>query len=482
MARGFNFNGTDRYVTLADETEYDVSPNGGSCAWGFWVNPKARTSRQVLFHRNGWFEISLEPDGRLYVTFAGGPTRLAGKVGNGIKSHVLVNLVMPSAIAAVTANVNVANLYARTDATFWTTGVDDSRLPADGPYLAYNRNARTFGPAYVIPDKVFTAGAGTVNTTDNSIDLGGHDYIDGTPVTVHAASGATAPTGLAVDGTVYYVGDAEGGKVFLFNSAANAVANGATGKINITGVGSGAITLRAREMALKLDSDLFPDGNEVGLVFAQPWQSELKIWVNGIRQELDGVMHRFNAPADSDSVINVGQYHGGSLFYDGLMNAVVYWAPAKPTDVDAKAAWNKGTEAVNPTVGNMTLVSRWAFNDNASNTTVVNANGDNGTASANTSTITVTSIDPDSYWENDRILKFEAAVKLEGQQFVIDHMEWDGSIDGSDDLVVKDGDDNEIWVVSNKIDGDRAVIYLDDIYDGLEVETIDAGTLYVYLK
>jgi len=274
----------------------------------------------------------------------------------------------------------------------------------------------------------------------------------------------------------------------LYDTAANAVTNdGSTGLVDITDAGSGTVTIRAREDAIALDSDLCPDGNEVVYVFAEPWQAELRVWANGIRV-LDETLPNFNTPADSAEVINVGQLKGGAQFYDGGISNVALWTPGWPNDALAAALYNEGTELTYANAaaadGSMTLLGFWAFDDNAASTTVDNDEGTaglDGTASGNTSTLTTTTLDETEYWEAERVLKFIAATTVTGR-FVIDHMEWDGSVTADDDLVVKDGTDNELWVVNNKTANERAVKYLDQLVDGLEVETIDAGTLYVYLR
>jgi hypothetical protein len=133
----------------------------------------------------------------------------------------------------------------------------------------------------------------------------------------------------------------------------------------------------------------------------------------------------------------------------------------------------------------MTLLGYWAFDDDAASTTVDNDEGTaglDGTSSNNTEDIVQTTIDRASYWETDRLIKLTAATTLEGR-YVVDHMEWDGSTTAADDLIVHDGSDNEIWVVNNKATNERAVFYPEvGYYDGIKLNTIDEGSLYIYLK
>jgi hypothetical protein len=257
----------------------------------------------------------------------------------------------------------------------------------------------------------------------------------------------------------------------------------------LTDVGSGTVTLRAREDAIKLDSDLCPDGNEVVYVFAEPWQAELRVWLNGVRQtDLDETLYHFNTPADSAAVINVGQLNGGSLFFDGLINHVTLWTPGWPNDAIASAMYNGGTELTYATVddGSMTLLGYWAFDDDAASTTVDNDEGTaglDGTSSNNTEDIVQTTIDATSYVESDRVIALTAATTLSDGPYLVDHMEWDGSTTADDDLLVEEDSGDTIWEVNNKATNDRAVFYPDPgYYSQIKLTTIDAGTLYIYLR
>lgn len=81
-----------------------------------------------------------------------------------------------------------------------------------------------------------------------------------------------------------------------------------------------------------------------------------------------------------------------------------------------------------------------------------------------------------------RVIKMTAGSDEVSGRLIVGSMEWDGSTTADDDLIVTDGAGNEIWVVNNKATNERAVIYLDQQVNGIICDTIDAGTLYIYLR
>lgn len=485
MAAGFEFNGTDVNIALADAAGYDVSPDGDSFTLSFWINPDTRTAREALFERTGWFNVYIEPDGEITVQFGDGSTRRFGHVQDNEKTHVMFSLRNAEALASGTADTNVATLLIDLDANWYTNGVTDSN-PEEGDYLVYNRTDRTYDYGRAIDDYAFTASDSTVDADNDTISAPSHSYVDGCPVLV---KGADVPAGTADDGTVYYVGDVDGDNIYLYDTAANAVTNdGSTGLIDLTDVGSGTVTLRAREDAIQLDSDLCPDGNEVVYIFENgTWVADFRAWINGVRQEVDETINHFNTPADSAQVITVGSTTAGAEWYDGKMNEVAIWTPGFATDEIAAALYNDGTEleAFEDYDGSMTLYGHWSFDETGAATAVDNDEGTagrDGTASENTDGITTTTLDTTDYNEASGVLAFTAAATLTGQ-YIIKRMEWDGSATAADDLVVRDSNDEDIWVVNNKVANDRGVIEFPDglQVDGLKVVTIDAGTLYVYI-
>lgn len=483
MAACFDFNGTDESISLADAAGYDLNYAGDTMTLSFWINPDSRTAEEVLFDRSGWFKITLDADNVLTIYLGSEVVRRVRYIPNSKKTHVMIALKLPTAVASGTADTNVASLLIDTDANWWTNGVNmtnDKR----GKYIVYNRTDRVFGYGYVIADRVITASTDTVVAATDKITITAHGYEDGCPVLV---IGDDVPAGTVNDGTLYYVGGVDANTIYLYDTAAHAVTNdGSTGLIDLTDAGSGTVTFRAREDAILLASDLCPDGNEVVSVFTEPWAATLRVWVNGVRQDIDETLDTFNVPADSAEAINVATLKGGAQYYDGKMNEVVIWTPGFATDQVAENLYNNGTEleAFEAYDFDMTLYGHWSFDENAASTAVDNDEGTagrDGTASGNTSTLYVASMDPTTYWAGPGILAFTAAASVTGS-FVIDHMEWDGSATADDDLEVNDSNGNEIWTVNNKIANDRAVKYLDDIFDGITVATIDAGTLYVYLR
>lgn len=484
MAACFDFNGTDESISLADAAGYDVSPNGDSFTLSFWINPDTRTTPEVLFDRGSWFTVLLDTDNTLIVKLGTTVVRRIRVIPNSLKTHIMLSLQHQTAVATGTADTNVASLLVDTDANWWTNGVNytnDKR----GKYIVYNRTDRTFGYGYVIPDVVVTLSSDTVTVADDTIDVGSNPWEDGTPLN---PIGDDVPAGLTED-TLVYVGDAEDGLIYLYDTAAHAVTNdGSTGLIDLTDVGSGTLTLRAREDAILLASDLCPDGNEVVMVFTEPWAATLRVWVNGVRQDIDETLTNFNTPADSAEVINVAMLKGGAQYYDGKMNEVAYWTPGFANDSIAAALYNGGTEleALETADGPMTLYGHWSFDENAASTAVDNDEGTagrDGTASGNTSTLYTASMDPTTYYVADNVIALTAATTLTGR-YVIDKMVWDGSATADDDLVVNDGGGAALWVVNTKVAADNAEISFDDgfLVDGIALATIDAGTLYIYLR
>jgi hypothetical protein len=486
---GFIFDGSDDYVTLADNAGYDVSANGDSIAWSLWFNPDdARTTPEVLLDRDAWFTVYLLPDDTVQIKFGDGTVRTTrNKVVNGSKNHLMFALKNDSAVATGTADTNVASLLIDLDANWWTNGINLTNNQ-DGRYLVYNRTDRTYDYGTVIADVTFTASTATVSADNDTIDLTSHSYIDGTPCII---TGADVPAGLT-SGNQYYIGDATGGLIYLYDTAAHAVTNdGSTGLIDLTDAGSGTVTIAVKEDAILLDSDLCPDGNEVVMVFADPWQAELRVWLNGIRQNsINETLFHFNTPADSANVINVGQYNDGSLFFDGYIAHVAVWTPGWPTDEIAAAVYNNGTELTYATTitadGAMTALGYWAFDDDAASTAVDNDEGTaglDGTSSNNTEDIVQANINKTSYYESDRVIALTAATTLSNGPYIVDHMEWDGSATADDDLLVEEASGSTIWEVNNKVANDRAVFYPEvGYYRQIKLTTIDAGTLYIHLK
>lgn len=488
MAAGFTFDGTDDYVTLADNAAYDVAVDGDSLVWQVWFNPdNARTAPEVIIERSAWFTVYLTADDRVMIEFADGTNRtLTNKVTNGTKNHLVWALKLDAAVASGTADANVPSYLIDANAEWWTNGVNKTNS-ISGRYLVYNRTDRTYDYGTVIDDVVFTASADTVNTTSETVTTPVHGLADGVGVTV---TGADVPAGLT-SGNTYYVNAATATTLLFYNTAANAITGGATGKVNLTDVGSGTVTISAKEISIKLDSDLCPDGNEVVAIFAEPWQAELRVWLNGVRQsDINETLYHFNPPADSAEAIQVGRLKAGSNFFDGLMNNLAVWTPGWPTDEIVAALYNGGTELTYATTitadGGMTNLAYWAFDDDAASTTVDNDEGTgglDGTASQNTSVVAATTIDPTSYWVADRVLKFSAATTLTGR-YVIDKIVWTGtSVTAGDDLVLEDGEGSEIvalhatgTTVNETWSPDAGFLV-----NGLEVATIDSGEVYVYL-
>jgi hypothetical protein len=104
-------------------------------------------------------------------------------------------------------------------------------------------DALASAPKWIARKCVFDSTVAAVNTTAKTIDLtnANINFPVGEAV-VYSVNGGTTITGLT-DGSTYYVGKVDAYKISLYDTQANAVAGGATGRANITVVGVGKHTL-----------------------------------------------------------------------------------------------------------------------------------------------------------------------------------------------------------------------------------------------
>lgn len=133
-------------------------------------------------------------------------------------------------------SIATADLDMFTNCTF--TGSHTSghaiRLSSGTGSVTLSGNTFTnYGPAA----RSFNAATG-VNTTTDVITLdSAHGYSNGEPA-YFQDQGGTAPTGLT-DGSLYYVRSESSTTITLYDTSANAIAGGATGRADITAAGSG---------------------------------------------------------------------------------------------------------------------------------------------------------------------------------------------------------------------------------------------------
>lgn len=114
-----------------------------------------------------------------------------------------------------------------------TTGGHAIRLTSTGTVSFTGNTFTGYGPSA----RSFNASTG-VNTTTNIITLdAAHGYSNGEPCYFQDQGGA-APTGM-VDGTLYYVRSESSTSISLYTSAAQAIAGGSPGQVDITATGSG---------------------------------------------------------------------------------------------------------------------------------------------------------------------------------------------------------------------------------------------------
>lgn len=77
----------------------------------------------------------------------------------------------------------------------------------------------------------------TAANASETFTAAGHGFVAADAVKLYLGVGGAVPTGLTV-GVVYYVGGISGNDFFLYDTAANAVTGGATGKVAISGDGT----------------------------------------------------------------------------------------------------------------------------------------------------------------------------------------------------------------------------------------------------
>jgi len=133
------------------------------------------------------------------------------------------------------ASVSTADLDMFSDCTFTgsTTSGHAIRLSSTGSVSFSGNTFTSYGPAA----RSFNAATG-VNTTTDVITLDdSHGYANGEPA-YFQDQGGTAPTGLT-DGSLYYVRSESSTTITLYDTAAHAIAGGATGRADITATGSG---------------------------------------------------------------------------------------------------------------------------------------------------------------------------------------------------------------------------------------------------
>jgi len=133
------------------------------------------------------------------------------------------------------ASVATADLDIFSGCTFTgsTTSGHAIRLSSTGSVSFSGNTFTSYGPAA----RSFNAATG-VNTTTDVITLDDtHGYANGEPA-YFQDQGGTAPTGLT-DGSLYYVRSESSTTITLYDTAAHAIAGGATGRADITATGSG---------------------------------------------------------------------------------------------------------------------------------------------------------------------------------------------------------------------------------------------------
>lgn len=491
MAAGLSFNATDVDIEIPDNSAWDIIPSAGKLTWSLWINPDAGASTaypQSLITRNGnfklelWYHSSTHAQVVLTLTGEGTPRKL-GLVKFGTKHHIMFSLEGTVTIVGdgtVAADSNVASRLIDADATFYTDGVRTGMI-------AYNWTDRTFGTLTQIESitvDLDDLGGGTynVNTTNEQVTYEDHPFTTGDAVTV---TGADVPAGLT-SGNVYFVNKVDADTIMLYNTAANAITGGATGKVDLTDQGSGSMVLDPKDVCWALSGDTFPDGNEVYFVFPSTWGATLKAFIDGTEAHNEFLAEWTFWAANANKVY-VGSTNGSTGWYGGDMNNLAVWLDIT-FDRRVIDLYNEGAElGLTATEAIFAATTGfWAMDDNAASTAVDEDNGTSaidGVASANTSTLDVSSIADVSYQEAAGILAFTAATTLT-DNLVIRGMVWDGSTTAADDLQVQDGDGNTIWEVNNKIANENAEIWFKCPYvctNGFKVTTIDAGTLYVYI-
>lgn len=81
----------------------------------------------------------------------------------------------------------------------------------------------------------------------------------------------------------------------------------------------------------------------------------------------------------------------------------------------------------------------------------------------------------------ERVVTMTAAAdEIEGTK-IVEQLRWTG-VTAADDLKVVDSADNIVWeTVAESNNYTDVIVFGPSMFEGLKIETIDSGTLYVYL-
>ena len=260
-----------------------------------------------------------------------------------------------------------------------------------------NQDAITSAPKWIARKATFDAtSTSVVNTTNETISLSGTNFVTGDAV-VYSVNGGTAVGGLT-DGTTYYLNRVDMNNVSLYDTQAHAVAGGATGKVNLTAVGTGTGHILQKDPSIVNTLDGNTGGQRVFLVSkeeaqspenravgikAQGWYRYLTYTAadNSVRHKVERVVAMNSEITEtSDNII---------LTNDPLVEGTITIG-TQPSSVAGASTPFTGTFAVAATItGNGTIGYQWQVSTDAGATynNVSNAGVYSG---ATTNTLTLT--------------------------------------------------------------------------------------------
>lgn len=490
------FNGTDEYLTVADNAAWDHGVNG-DFSWVFELGGDSDLGlNYTILNRSGYYRLAVE-NGDLFFTLGDNQTRVKlaeGFVPRNESEFIALTFehadVRSASLSGESADGNVTNWLIDASQTFKTLGTEDGDA-------VLNATDHTTGRVKRVPeDATLAYGADYVDTTTNVITLPGAaksilrtgEVENGVPCKV---SGTDTPAGIA--DTVYYLQlRSNYDNIRLFTTVAEALIEDDTGIRTLTDAGSGTGTLELGEAGVKLTSDLCPDGNETYHIYDKDADfHKLRFYRNGafVKQvNLDIVANPI--PADTDTAIYIGADSASVGFFKGWMNFAMNTDDVL-TPSEISTLYNDGGGALDSdtSVGNRVL--QFAMNiDSTDDTTVTD--------------LSSTGVDgeiPDSSMSTAGAANWAAAFEdlsmgnplvftstgQDTRPMAISRIVWQGGdIASTDDLLIVDPvhtDQIIIEDVANDSDQTHAHGFWPPFYaaHGIKIKTLDNGEVNVYV-
>lgn len=247
---------------------------------------------------------------------------------------------------------------------------------------------------------------------------------------------------------------------------------------NVTDGTYGTITAVAAH-DLTLDSDAFPDGNEVYLIIDQDSFFQVKLYVDGVLRETETFDDYAIWPAAAATSIYFGSYNSASEFFKGDANELVI-TPDEITAAEMVYLYNDGTEIEDIETGGITDdIGHWSFDEG----TGTDIDEDGGTA-AKDGTVAGTEewlTTMDIGCKNNMIVLANQGDYFQGQ-LKIERVQWAGATTNAHLASLTDWEGNPIWD-EKALTGTLGTL-LDtpvpmNITDGIKVDDLDSGEIRV---